>query len=136
MASKKTKKITEIDENAIVSEEKVKNTEVNIADKVDEAIAEQKEPTPVIKTVPVSTPTIALKAKIGDIVYVSKDADTDLNGFKLFPQYKKYTYTVEDYNPVSDVYSLRRANLLLSLKGEFIVRPEERAHDSINRMQF
>ena len=29
------------------------------------------------------------KAKVGDIVYVSKEADADLEGFKLFPQYKK-----------------------------------------------
>ena len=35
------------------------------------------------------------KFKIGSIVFVSKDAEADLNGFKLFPQYKKYTYTVE-----------------------------------------
>ena len=80
--------------------------------------------------------TIVPKAKIGDIVFVSKEADTDLEGFKLFPQYKKYTYTVEDYNPVTDVYSLRRANLLLKLNGEFILRPEEKAHDQINRIQF
>ena len=76
------------------------------------------------------------KAKIGEIVYVSRDADTDLNGFKLFPQYKKYTYTVEDYNQNTDVYSLRRANLLLKLKGEHILRPEEKAHDKLNRIQF
>ncbi len=76
------------------------------------------------------------KAKVGEIVYVSRDADSDLNGFKLFPQYKKYTYTVEDYDAKSDVYSLRRANLLLRLKGEFILRPEEKAHDKLNRIQF
>lgn len=76
------------------------------------------------------------KFKIGDIVYISKDADADLNGFKLFPQYKKYTYTVEAYDAKSDVYSLRRLNLSLKLKGELLVAPGDRAHDSLNRRQF
>lgn len=76
------------------------------------------------------------KHKIGDIVYISKDADADLNGFKLFPQYKKYTYTIEAYNSDTDVYTLRRLNLSLYLKSEFILAPNERAHDSINRKQF
>lgn len=76
------------------------------------------------------------KFKIGDIVYVSRDADTDLEGFKLFPQYKKYTYTVEAYDEKSDVYTLRRLNLSLKLKSDLILAPEERAHDQINRMQF
>lgn len=76
------------------------------------------------------------KFKIGDIVYISKDADADLNGFKLFPQYKKYTYTVEAYDAKSDVYSLRRLNLSLRLKGELLVAPGERAHDALNKRQF
>lgn len=76
------------------------------------------------------------KYKIGSIVFISKDADADLNGFKLFPQYKKYTYTVEAYDEKSDVYTLRRLNLSLRLKGRFILAPDERAHDSLNRKQF
>lgn len=76
------------------------------------------------------------KYKIGSIVFISKDATADLNGFKLFPQYKKYTYTVEAYDEKSDVYTLRRLNLSLRLKSEFIVSPEERAHDPLNRRQF
>ena len=56
------------------------------------------------------------KYSIGSIVYISKDADADLNGFKLFPQYKKYTYTVEAYDEDTGVYSLRRLNLSLRLK--------------------
>lgn len=76
------------------------------------------------------------KYSIGSIVYVSKDADTDLNGFKLFPQYKKYTYTVEAYDEISGVYSLRRLNLSLSLPEALIISPDERAHDMINRKQF
>lgn len=76
------------------------------------------------------------KHKIGSIVFVSKDAEADLNGFKLFPQYKKYTYTVEAYDAISDVYTLRRLNLSLRLKEAFILAPEERAHDSLNRRQF
>lgn len=76
------------------------------------------------------------KYSIGSIVYVSKDADADLNGFKLFPQYKKYTYTVEAYDAKLGVYSLRRLNLSLKLKEAFIINPDERAHDTVNRRQF
>ena len=76
------------------------------------------------------------KYSIGSIVYISKDADADLNGFKLFPQYKKYTYTVEAYDQNTGVYSLRRLNLSLKLKEELILAPSERAHDSLNRKQF
>ena len=76
------------------------------------------------------------KYSIGSIVYISKDADADLNGFKLFPQYKKYTYTVEAYDEDTGVYSLRRLNLSLKLKEADIVAPSERAHDSLNRKQF
>lgn len=77
-----------------------------------------------------------LKYPIGSIVYVSKDAQADLNGFKLFPQYKKYTYTVEAYDEIIGVYSLRRLNLSLRLKEADIVAPGERAHDPLNRRQF
>ena len=76
------------------------------------------------------------KYSIGSIVYISKDADADLNGFKLFPQYKKYTYTVEAYDQNTGVYSLRRLNLSLKLKEELILAPSERAHDPLNRKQF
>ena len=76
------------------------------------------------------------KYAIGSIVYVAKDADADLNGFKLFPQYKKYTYTVEAYDAKSGVYSLRRLNLSLRLPESLIIGPDERAHDMINRRQF
>ena len=76
------------------------------------------------------------KYAIGSIVYVSKDAEADLNGFKLFPPYKKYTYTVEAYDAISGVYSLRRLNLSLRLKEVDIVAPSERAHDPLNRRQF
>ena len=76
------------------------------------------------------------KYEVGSIVFVAKNADSDLNGFKLFPQYKKYTYTVEAYDEKLEVYTLRKLNLSLSLKECDIVSPEERAHDSLNRAQF
>lgn len=76
------------------------------------------------------------KYAIGSIVFISKDADTDLEGFKLFPQYKKYAYTVEAYNDDTGIYSLRRLNLSLKLKEAFIINPDERAHDIVNRRQF
>lgn len=76
------------------------------------------------------------KYKIGSIVYISKDADADLNGFKLFPQYKKYTYTVEAYDDNTDVYSLRRLNLSLRLKETDIVAPHEKSSSPLIRRQF
>ena len=76
------------------------------------------------------------KYPIGSIVYISKDADADLNGFKLFPQYKKYTYTVEAYNDDTGVYSLRRLNLSLRLKEELILAPSEKSDSSLMRRQF
>ena len=76
------------------------------------------------------------KYSIGSIVYVAKTAQADLNGFKLFPQYKKYTYTVEAYDKDTGVYSLRRLNLSLKLKEADIIAPSERAHDPLNRRQF
>ena len=71
-----------------------------------------------------------------DETYIRKDADADLNGFKLFPQYKKYTYTVEAYDDDTGVYTLRKLNLTLNVKESSIVAPDERAHDTINRLQF
>ena len=114
MATKKktTEKVEEIKEEVTPIEE-VKKEEKKL---------EKKEKTP--------------KYAIGSIVYVAKDADADLNGFKLFPQYKKYTYTVEAYDAKSGVYSLRRLNLSLSLPEALIISPDERAHDMINRKQF
>ena len=130
-AKKKTEKVEKIEEKieeiTPVEEAPVENVE-NPVEKPEikeekpkkEAKKAEKEP----------------KHKIGSIVFVSKDAEADLNGFKLFPQYKKYTYTVEAYDAISDVYTLRRLNLSLKLKEAFILAPEERAHDSLNRRQF
>ena len=91
------------------------------------------------EVVEVKAPKVEVKQpkySIGSIVYISKDAEADLNGFKLFPQYKKYTYTVEAYDEDTGVYSLRRLNLSLKLKEELILAPSERAHDPLNRKQF
>lgn len=140
MASKKkttkSKEIIEkepvvINENDIIPEEEAKNiapeevTEVKTgkkAEKKSEKVAKSTEKLP--------------KYPVGSIVYVSKEAEADLNGFKLFPPYKKYTYTVETYDAISGVYSLRRLNLSLRLKEADIVAPGERAHDPLNRRQF
>lgn len=119
-----------------------KTTTKKIEEKAHEIVEEAKEKG-VIKSIdeiqeekPAKKAEKSNKYAIGSIVYVSKNADTDLEGFKLFPQYKKYTYTVEAYDEKSGVYSLRRLNLSLKLKEVDIVAPEERAHDSINRRQF
>lgn len=94
-------------------------------------------PTNIMPTpVEIKTSTKKPKFKTGDIVFISKEADVDLNGFKLFPQYKKYTYTVEAYDAISDVYTLRRLNLSLRLPTRLILAPNERAHDPLHRRQF
>ena len=123
MAKKVTKKEEINEEEKITSVEEVKE-EITSAEEVKETPVEEKKQE---KTG---------KYAIGSIVYVAKDADADLNGFKLFPQYKKYTYTVEAYDAKSGVYSLRRLNLSLSLPESLIISPDERAHDMINRKQF
>ncbi len=150
MASKKkttkNKEIIEkepvvINENDIISEEEAKNI-------APEEVTEVKAPEVIIekektekKVEKKSAKTIEKSEKspkypVGSIVYVAKEAEADLNGFKLFPPYKKYTYTVEAYDAISGVYSLRRLNLSLRLKETDIVAPHERAHDPINRRQF
>ena len=123
MAKKVTKKEEIATEEEITPVEEVKEETTSVEDVKDVKKEEKKQE----KTG---------KYAIGSIVYVSKDADADLNGFKLFPQYKKYTYTVEAYDAKLGVYSLRRLNLSLRLPEALIISPDERAHDMINRRQF
>lgn len=126
MASKKKEEEKEVIieteqiENTEKTTEQVKNTEKTVKQEAKKETKTEKKP----------------KYKIGSIVYIEKEADADLNGFKLFPQYKKYAYTVEAYNQNTGVYTLRRLNLSLSIKEDLIVSPDERAHDQLNRMQF
>lgn len=76
------------------------------------------------------------KFKVGNIVFVSKGAETDLEGIKLFPQYKNYTYTVEAYDEKSGVYTIRTLNLLLRLKEKDLVAPEERGDSILDRIRY
>lgn len=133
MAAKKktTKKIEEVAPE--IEKEEVIETPVEEIEAIEpEKVEKPKKSTKKSDPVPEKTQ----KFSIGDIVFISKEADTDLNGFKLFPQYKKYTYTVEAYDENTGVYTLRRLNLSLKLQESFILAPSERAHDSINRRQF
>lgn len=130
MASKKKTQATQPKEVALIDaqiEEKSEQVE-----NIEENAPKIEKPKKEVKKVEEKQP----KHKVGSIVFVSKDAEADLNGFKLFPQYKKYTYTVEAYDPKSDVYTLRRLNLSLKLKEAFILAPDEKAHDPLNRRQF
>lgn len=113
-----------------------KKKEIEVAtDAVEETVeVVEEKPKKIQKTISKQNKTI--KYPVGSIVFISKDADADLNGFKLFPQYKKYTYTVEAYDENTEIYSLRRLNLSLKLKENLILAPSERAHDSLNRKQF
>ena len=119
-----------VEEKNILPEEEVKNLEPEEVIEVKAPVVEIK---PAKKTKKVEN---GPKYPIGSIVYISKDADADLNGFKLFPQYKKYTYTVEAYNDDTGVYSLRRLNLSLRLKEELILAPSEKSDSSLMRRQF
>lgn len=135
MAKRKSKK----EESEIITS--VVEEVEEVVEKIEpEIIAPVEEITEEVKTIVNKKPKTVKKAepkyKIGSIVFISKDAGADLNGFKLFPTYKKYTYTVESYDEATKVYTLRRLNLILKMNEENIVSPEERAHDPLNRMQF
>ena len=151
MASRK--KSTKSEEIVVKVEAPVEETATEVAtdELVSEVRPEKEEAKTEIEEKPVKTAkkttkkamatphiaeSIVPKYPIGSIVFVSKDAEADLNGFKLFPPYKKSTYTVEAYNQFTGVYSLRRLNLSLKLKETDIVSPSERAHDPLNRKQF
>ena len=127
--SVKTDKTTE---PAIVKEKDILTEEIK--DSKSEGVVEIKAP--IVKKTEKVKEKIGPKYKIGSIVYISKDADADLNGFKLFPQYKKYTYTVEAYNGDTGVYSLRRLNLSLKLKEDLILAPNEKSDSPLMRRQF
>lgn len=143
MASRKksTAKPQMSEKEPIIVEEKDILSEEEVKDLKPEEIIDIKAPVVEIKPAK-KTKKVEEKTKnepkypIGSIVYISKDADADLNGFKLFPQYKKYTYTVEAYNDDTGVYSLRRLNLSLRLKEELILAPSEKSDSSLMRRQF
>lgn len=122
-AKKKTTKKAEEIEEVLVVEEKI---EEKVEKKVEEKKKEEKKPS---KKAP--------KYAIGSIVYVTKDTEVDLNGFNFaISQYKNSTYTVEAYDENTDVYSLRHLKLLVRLKEANLMAPDEKAHDSVNRIQF
>lgn len=134
MASRKKslKEPIEVEEKDILTEEEVKNLKPEEVIDVEVPIVKIK---PVKKIQNIEEKT-GPKYKVGSIVFVSKDADADLNGFKLFLPYKKYTYTVEAYDQNTGVYSLRRLNLSLKLKESDIVAPHEKSDSSLMRKQF
>lgn len=135
---KKTEKVEKIEEK-IEEINEIQEEKTEKIEEKSEQVKESVENAPKTEKLKKETKKVEEKQpkhKIGSIVFVSKDAEADLNGFKLFPQYKKYTYTVEAYDAESDVYTLRRLNLSLRLKEAFILAPHERAHDPINRKQF
>lgn len=135
MATKKnTKKqvIAKTEELKDIEKEQVVMPEPEKEEKIEEPEVDTKKSTKKEKSIPAPGP----KYEVGSIVFINKEAGADLNGFKLFPQYKKYTYTVEAYDEKSGVYTLRRLNLSLRLPESLILAPEERAHDVLNRKQF
>ena len=129
---KRSVKMDKTTEPAIVKEKDILTEEIK--DSKSEDVVEIKAP--IVKKTEKVKEKIGPKYKVGSIVYISKDADADLNGFKLFPQYKKYTYTVEAYNGDTGVYSLRRLNLSLKLKEDLILAPNEKSDSPLMRRQF
>lgn len=129
MATRKRKSVVTSDNTKVTSDNTNDTTIINNIS----TVTSNENTTSEIKS---KTKIKSPKYLVGSIVYISKEAEADLNGFKLFPQYKKYTYTVEAYDAITGVYSLRRLNLLLKLKEADIIAPNERAHDSLNRRQF
>ncbi len=133
-----------IEKEPVVIEEKDILTENEVKDLEPEEVVEVKAPIVEVKSAKKAKKAEKVEEKtknepkypIGSIVFISKEADADLNGFKLLPQYKKYTYTVEAYDEITGVYSLMRLNLSLRLKEELILAPSERAHDAISKKQF
>ena len=119
-----------------------KKTSASSTKKVKENIEEVKEevktPEKEVKTSKkeVKTSKKGPKFQIGDIVFVSKDAEAVLEGFNLFPQYKKYTYTVEAYDQNTGDYTLRRLNLTLKLKEELILAPDEKTGSALIQQQY
>ena len=130
-AKKKTEKVEKIEEK-IEEITPVEETPVeNVENPVEKPEIKEEKPKKEVKKAEKEP-----KHKIGSIVFVSKDAEADLNGFKLFPQYKKYTYTVEAYDAEKSIYSLRRLNLSLKLKEADIVAPNEKHDNPLIRRQY
>lgn len=125
MSAKKTTEKTKTTNNTEITTPKIKKeTKEEIKAEIEALVKEdaEKEDTQ--------------KYKIGSIVFVAKDVEADLAGFKLFPQYKKYAYTVEAYDGPTGVYVLRRLNLSLKLKEADIVAPNERHDSSLIKSQY
>lgn len=140
MATKKKTTKKPVEEEVIVKakgledaeKESIVMPEPEKEEKIEEPEIKTKKSTKKEQSIPAPEP----KYEIGAVVFINKEANADLNGFKLFPQYKKYTYTVEAYDEKSGVYTLRRLNLSLRLTEDLILAPDERAHDMLNRKQF
>lgn len=137
MATKKKKDVVDT-EKSIVEANSVDNQEV-MTEEV--AIVGKKE----IKERPVtatkskkepSVPAPGPKFSIGDIVFINRNTEADLEGFKLFPQYKKYSYTVEAYDGHTGIYTLRRLNLSLKLKEAEILAPREKEGNPLIQNQY
>lgn len=135
LAEKVADQMAEQPEEVVIVEEKQEEPAEVEAPKAKKT-AKKEEPVAKKEEKEVKEEQPAQKYRIGSVVFVSKDAQADLNGFKLFAPYKKYTYTVEAYNSDTGVYSLRRLNLSLKLKEADIVAPHEKSRDSLTRRQF
>lgn len=140
-SKKKTEKPENITEENVENVENVEKVEEvvtpveNVEKSVEETAKQEEAPKQAEKKSQKSSKKEP-KYAVGSIVFVSKEADADLNGFKLFPQYKKYTYTVEAYDADTEVYSLRRLNLLLKLKEDLILAPHEKSGSALFQKQY
>lgn len=122
-------------ENSEEIKEKVENLEEIPQEAQKQELLKEEKPVENKKPAP-KTAEKQPKYAVGSVVFIHKEADADLNGFKLFPQYKKYTYTVEAYDAKSEVYSLRRLNLSLRLKEADIMAPHEKSGSALISKQY
>lgn len=134
MAAKKKK----VEEKPVTAEENPVAEEAPVIEEapVEEKPAVKEEKSKKSAPKKEKKPVSKQKFEIGALAFVAKDVEADLNGFSLFPQYKKEAYTVEAYDAARGVYTLRRQKLLIRLKESDIIEPRENAHDSLNRKQF
>lgn len=123
----------------VENSEEIKKEEVKTTEEIPQEAQKQelpKEEKPVENKKSAQKTEKEPKYAVGSVVFIHKEADADLNGFKLFPQYKKYTYTVEAYDAKSEVYSLRRLNLSLRLKEADIMAPHEKSGSALISKQY
>ena len=125
------------DENIVKNDEEiVKNEEITTEEivKNDESVVKNEENTVIVENIVKNDEDVTEKAtiksknkakksklSIGQVVKIAEHVNITLDGFKLFPEYKKGTYIVD--NIEKNIVILRRLNLKLRLYEADILIP-------------